>query len=663
MSLKKKFISVFILFMTIPMIILGTFSYISFSNSMQKNIEQQLNTEGAQTARYFSQSIDTLDKYMEVLSLDQKFATFASGNTTNRDEVFNYLSQLQAKNNNNVENLAITDSNGKEIMNNKSAKVDIDLISHDYVQSALMGYSKVSDVMRSPVTGSTVISIAYPLKLNDKVVGTIIGSIDYKKICDDVSKIKVGTNGFAYIVNTYGLIVYHPDSKKVLKTKIADYKNNELSGLLTKTIKDKKANMGYYTLAGVKKFAVFTPVNKWVVVLEVDYNDYMSSVINVEGVIILITIICIILSIILAYFVVAESILNPIKSLERLISKAGMGDFTVRSEIKTKDEIQSLGEHFDKMVVNQSKMIKKISSYSEELTAASQELSASTEEISYSSGQVSNNIILIAANAKDQSEIITQASEALVKLSGLVNIAQKKASTAEVNSKMSMEAAIGGRSKVKNTVEAIKNISKASEEAEKNLKLLAELSKKIGGIINTINAISEQTNLLALNAAIEAARAGEHGRGFTVVSDEVRKLSIQTSSEASEITSLIRDMTLLSEKTVNSMIINKEAVEAGVSIVKDTDNSFVSIISAVEQISNDIRQIADVTKEEVLNSDEIVQLIDSVATIIEATAVNSKSVASSAEEQALIVENVAKSTKQASEMALNMHGLINEYTY
>lgn len=662
MSLKKKIIAVFLLFITIPMVILGVFSYISFSNSMQKTIEQQLSTEGAQTARYFNQSIDTLDKYMQVLSTDQKFANFINGNTAGRDEIYSYLAQLQAENNN-IETLAITDSNGKEVINNKSSKTDIDLVSHNYVQSALMGYSKVSDVMRSPVTGNTVISIAYPLKLNDKVVGTIVGSIDYKKVCEDVSKIKVAKNGFAYIVNNSGLIVYHPDSKKVLKTKISDYKNSELSALFTETLKNKKITMGYYTLFGVKKFAVFTPVGKWVVILEADYNDYMSSVISVESAIIIITLLCIILSILLSYFIVSRSILNPIKSLERLILKAGTGDFTVRSEIKTRDEIQSLGEHFDKMVVNQSNMIKKISNYSEDLSAASQELAASTEEITHSSEQVSNKILLIASNAKDQHDLITEVSEALVQLLRLVNTAQKKASTAELNSKVTMDTAIDGRSKIENTVEAIKNIRNASEEAENNLKLLNELSKKIGGITSTINAIAEQTNLLALNAAIEAARAGEHGKGFTVVSDEVRKLSIQTNSEANEISSLIREMTLLSEKAVDSMQINKEAVKKGVDIVNETDKSFINIISAVKQIYEDIIQISDVTKEEVINSDQIVQLIDSVATIIEATAVNSKAVADSAGQQVSIVENVAKSTKQASEMAMNMHGLINEYTY
>jgi len=72
-----------------------------------------------------------------------------------------------------------------------------------------------------------------------------------------------------------------------------------------------------------------------------------------------------------------------------------------------------------------------------------------------------------------------------------------------------------------------------------SIKSLFEKSGEIEKIVDLINKIATQTNLLAMNASIEAARAGEHGRTFTVVADEVKKLSNQTSNSASNIKTLV----------------------------------------------------------------------------------------------------------------------------
>lgn len=661
MSLKKKIVIIFVIFITIPLASIGTFAYIDSASSSQRNIEQSMKNEGKQTADYFEKSMSSFKMYIETLSLDERLAEVANGDSSKTHEVADYLATLQKQNSSSVELLQITDSKGMEILNNTSEKVTNDLSSKDYVISALNGQQGTSDVMISNATSNIIIAFAYPLKLNGKVVGTIVGSVKFDSLCKNVSQVKIGRSGYAFMTDSDGLFVNYPDKSKILTAKVSDFKNKDLDNLFSQAKAGASVD-GYYTINGVKKRVILNKVSNWILAITADYNDYMSSAIFIERMTVLIVVLFEVICIVLVYFLIGRHIVNPIKNLEKLMAKAGKGDFSVRAKITTGDELQNLGDSFNTMLEHQSSMVKSIRNYADELAASSEELTASTEEISASSEEVSSNIQQVAKEAGDQNSMIVEASEVLVQLSSLVQIAQNKAITTKKSCEDSMTSAQNGRNKVEQTVKAIQNINNATDETADNLKVLDDISKKVKGIIVTINAISEQTNLLALNASIEAARAGEHGKGFTVVADEVRKLSEETNKEAGQISSLINEMTSLIQKAVVSMASGKEIVESGVSVANETDKAFISIMKSVEHITKDVEQIVDVTDEEVANSEKIVKLIDSIATITETTASSSQEVAAASEEQTATLENVANSAQASTQMAVNMDELISKYT-
>lgn len=110
----------------------------------------------------------------------------------------------------------------------------------------------------------------------------------------------------------------------------------------------------------------------------------------------------------------------------------------------------------------------------------------------------------------------------------------------------------------------------------------SENAKKTDEIVGMIKGIASQTNLLGLNASIEAARAGEMGKGFSVVAEEIRKLSDSSNESIGRIDTIIKNIS----KSVDD--VNSNVDEANKVYGKQAD-----AISEINTALDELKKTAD----------------------------------------------------------------------
>lgn len=651
-SVKTKLMLTFFILIVIPMIMLGYISYKMASDSLQNTIREELRQETEDTAALINKSIQSVESSIEIAALNDQLGTMVQNqNEAEIDTAFNYITNVQKSNEEFMEVLIITDSTGKVIIDTQTKEPDIDLGDRDYMKKTLSsGEMAVSEVLTSRFTGNPAIFISYPIKENDKIIGTLVGSIKFDSMSRYAAKIKVGEKGYAYMISKEGLIVYHPDKSKILKENISEAADNNFKKIVEE-MKGGKTSEGFYTYDGTYKYVTFQPTDNWIVAITAEYNEYMSSAINIRNNTMIIVIISIVVAMIWAYIYSTKVIINPIKKMKSVMLIAGDGNLTIKSDIKTKDEFGELGKSFNDMINHQEEMVKSVSGASGQLNEASEQMAASLEELSATTQELSATISTIAEDTDNQNKSIVDISEVLVQLSSLVQLAQNRAKSTSSNAINSKEVADLGRQKVEETVRAMNGISVESNETFKVLESVNSLSVKVGGIVTTINSIAEQTDLLALNAAIEAARAGEHGKGFSVVAEEVRKLAEESNDKAKEIALLINEMTKQMQNAVSAMERSNTKVEDGVKIVAETDKAFIDIINSINNIVKHVNEILDITSDEVASSDKVVELINDVATVTENNAASCKNVSEAIQDETITINNLTATAEETSAMS------------
>jgi signal transduction histidine kinase/HAMP domain-containing protein len=211
----------------------------------------------------------------------------------------------------------------------------------------------------------------------------VAAEIDLRATWHVISQIQVGVTGYAYVIDQRGVLVAHPDMSLVLQKR-------DLSGLpQIQAARAAPAARGVVSetagLLGGRALTSHAAIEAlgWLVFAEQPLAEAFAPL---RGQIVLSTIFFVVglgLSV-LASVVLARRMVAPIRLLQQGAARIGAGELGQRIDVRTGDELEALGEQFNRTAAqleeSYANLEQKVEARTRELASANAELSVALEQ-------------------------------------------------------------------------------------------------------------------------------------------------------------------------------------------------------------------------------------------------------------------------------------------
>lgn len=384
----NKLIVIFLIVIILPEVVLSAFSAYLGSYSLKNKVMKSTQ----ETTRQMIDNIDneinntmnltmqvTSDRKLKEILAQEKKTTTAS--YYEDEQYMNNLIDMAFVTSFAVENIYICSYNGMVYTSDKnylSLRREYDFTRTQWF--AFMKRSGTNTMILSTYDRASVIQEGAEKKLfsivkkiydenNTKEVGCIIVDLSSNTLGNLLQDMNNNKGQKVVIVDDNKTIVYHPDSQYIGTQFRSDYISDALM-----------QKSGYLESEKENKFVAFSTseITKWSVIYELEAAALLSDIRNLRIVIIATTLLCIIVSLYLA-FTVKRSMTEPITQLQKKMRQVGKGDFDIDADTGTQDEIGQLASSFDKMVKKTKQLIDNV--YQSEIYQKEAELNALQAQI------------------------------------------------------------------------------------------------------------------------------------------------------------------------------------------------------------------------------------------------------------------------------------------
>lgn len=450
---------------------------------------------------------------------------------------------------------------------------------------------------------------------NREVVGMFVGVAGMDYLQDLISGLKIGRDGHGFMLDGTGEVIAHYDSELVMSANYIKDENisADVKSLAQSMLSGKRGSAEITNGLGANAERLYVVYNKvaktpWsmgvaIPISQIHETADSLSMLLLVGNLILAAIVLVVLGLMIA------TSISPLRNVVSAIADiaSGNADLTKRLPKTTQDEIGEVVDGFNKFVTKLQEIMMEIRSSKDNISSVESEMIEAIGSTEINISKIIKYIETVKGSVVAQNDSVESTSARIAEITNsidaLQNLIQVQAGEVDDSGKAIQEM-VNNISTVNESVEKLSKafvglrenanvgIDKQQAVSDKIYQIESE-SKMLQEANTAIAVIAEQTNLLAMNAAIEAAHAGDVGKGFSVVADEIRKLS-ETSSEQSktigaQLTKIRDSIGQVSEFSTNSSSSFKVVSDN----IKITDKLVSQISSAMEVQQANSRQILE----------------------------------------------------------------------